>query len=164
MRDMYGEFTRQWNLLERTLTNLYGNLDRVSKLRRYGQEAPHLLEEIDERLIRDLLAQHCVYDEETRTVKSYVRESYVFLRKCLGLQPDLCTSCPTDVTCDRSFNSHGFHTFTGALLLISYQVRCNQAHLGKLEETERNAMLLQFATEVFEIANKASGSCIQGDL
>jgi hypothetical protein len=145
-------FTKQWNLLERILKRRFGNINRVSKLKSYGNAKPQVFAKMDRDMLREVLSQHCVYDDETNSVKPYVRDSFVLLRRELSFAQELCSPCPNGIGCDRSIGLMNDLSLSGALLLISYQVRCNQAHLGKFEDTDRNHMLMQFAMRVFEIA------------
>lgn len=140
MPEIYGEFTRQWNLLERTLQQ-FGNIKLVPKLKRYGADNPHLFDNFDRLLLEDILSQHCVYNEEDRKVKSYVRESYALLRRNLGIQPEICQSCPPGIQCSRAIGQLSHLNFASSLLLIVYQIRNNS--------------LLRLAMEVLRIANHA---------
>lgn len=152
MPEIYGEFTRQWNLLERTLRQ-FGDIKIVEKLKRYGADNSHMLDNFDQQLLEGVLTQNCVYDEKELKVKSYVRESYAFLRRNRGIQPEICQFCPPGIQCSRVIGRLGYLNFTSSLLLIVYQIRNNYAHLGKFDVTERNTLLLHFAMEVLRIVN-----------
>ncbi len=147
----YDEFTRRWNLIEHKLQKCAGS-NRVERLKNFGNTKSEIFQMIDKNLLKRVLLEHCVYDEERRSVKSYVRDSFAILRKNLGFNQLLCRKCPHGISCSRRIGSLNGISLSSALLLISYQIRSNRMHLGKLGKTPRDKVLQKLAMEVFRIA------------
>lgn len=143
--EITGKLVQNWNNVERILIPENGN-NLIDKIKNYGKRNNNLFNKIDNSILQSVIQKYCIYDSKTNIVKNYIKKSYEILSNN-NLQD--CGNCPNINTCP-THNPGIWNDFTSCLL-IAYQIRNNVAHLGKLDNNERNMNFINFAFHIFNL-------------